>query len=80
MCKKYAYFTNFLSVYGISNFGTKVEPLNHNYPNELLKFEIKMFNFKAKSLPEDKVMNFITFTLHFMKKLLPILHLFNKLF
>ena len=47
---------NFLfSIYGISKFGTKVEQMSNNYPNELLKFEVKMFNFKGKSLPEDKV-------------------------
>lgn len=32
--------------------------MSHNYVNEILKFEVKMFNFKGKSLPDDKVFLF----------------------
>jgi len=43
------------SFYGISKFGTKVQAICNNYSDQVLKFEIRMFNFKGKSLPEDKV-------------------------
>jgi len=46
--------------------------MDNNYPNELLKFEIRMFNFKGKSLPEDKVIKF------FIKKELKNNHLIER--
>jgi len=37
--------------------------MNNNYPNDLLKFEMRMFNFKGKSLPEDKVIEYKSISL-----------------
>jgi len=54
--KKY----NKFSFYGISKFNTRVEPLEDNYPNELLKFDVRLSAFKARFLEEDKVkINFL---------------------
>ena len=57
----------YFSYYGISKFGTKVEQIENNYPNELLTFEIKLSNFKGKSLADDKVFKSIIIILkHFL--------------